>query len=74
MYVYMFAYSSSTRPNSDSNIEDEMHMTTDIAYVYGLRNRIPMHVRSWFIANIHDHIMYLCIVLVKRYWTNRTGT
>jgi hypothetical protein len=47
MYVCEFAYSSKTRHNSDSNIEDEVRMTTKIVYVYGLRNLMsPTHAHA----------------------------
>jgi hypothetical protein len=79
MYVYMFAYASITGPNSESNVEDEVHMTTDIVYIHGLRNCMPLtHAnaraimvhcectrvyQSGFIAHVQ-----------KRYWTNLNMT
>jgi hypothetical protein len=38
----MCAYSFKTRPNSDSNIEDEVHMTTEIVYVHVQRSRMSL--------------------------------
>jgi hypothetical protein len=39
-YVYMLAYSSKTRPNSDSIYEDVVHMIHEIGHVHWLSNHL----------------------------------
>jgi hypothetical protein len=76
MYVCEFAYSSNTRPNSHSNIEDEVHMTTDIVYVHGLRSRMSLtHVNARAtIVHCNTSISVCMVHLKKRYWTNLKTT
>jgi hypothetical protein len=76
MYVCMhaceFANSSKTRPNSDYKIENEVHMTTDIVHVNGLRNLMSLtyaNSREIMVQCEYTRIyQYGCSVLVK----NRT--